>query len=182
MKKIHMLLFAFFFSLTACVYDAPLSSDHSIPIDQSILGSWNILAETNQIDEAARNIAEGNTTVDSKTGVRIYKFSDTEYSVHYYEDNNDFYFRAYTIDIGGVSAVQLELIGTNEEAVAGDEDGRYHVASYRMVDGLLEIRTLNSDLVSDDLLDSESLQKAFMTHKDNPELFNDPGLFKRVGS
>jgi hypothetical protein len=175
MKNIYLALFAGFFSLASCVYDVPLSTDHSIPIDASILGSWKLIPETNQVDEAV----DGKPT-DSKDGVRIYPFSDTEYSVHYYEDNNDFYFRAYRINVGGVSAVQLVLIGTNEEAVTDDEDDRYVVASYKIVEGLLEIRTLNTELVKDDLPDSESLKKAFIEHKDNPELFNDPGLFRRV--
>ena len=54
------------------------------------------------------------------------------------------------------------------------------VAQYTMVNGQLEIKTLNSELVSNSITDTETLRRVFAEHKNNPELFNDPGLFKRV--
>jgi len=86
----------------------------------------------------------------------------------------------YAIKIGDVSAVQFELIGSNEKPVSGDEDERYLVVKYKISNGLLEVATLNSDVVDDDLSDSESLRNAFIEHKDNPGLFNEPGFFKRI--
>jgi hypothetical protein len=151
--------------LAACEYNVPLTTDHNVSIDPAVLGSWKIASIENKDDD---------------TEIRIHQFSDTEYAVHYLEDGGNLYFRAYAINVGGVSAIQLELIGSGEKSVGRDEDDRYHVASYKIVDDLLHIGTLNSDLVDDELPDSESLRSAFIKHKDNPELFNDPGVFRRV--
>ncbi|MGD9021155.1 MAG: hypothetical protein PVF46_05110 [Lysobacterales bacterium] len=146
----------------ACVYDVPFVTEHDIPIDQAILGTWEIVSEE-----------------DDDEQLRILRFSDTEYLVCDVDGEGDeLYFRAYAIEVGGISAVQLEFLGDNKRPVRGDN--RYLVASYRFVDGLLEVRTLNVELVDDELTDSESLRAAFMEHKENPELFNNPGLFKRV--
>lgn len=159
-KTTWRLLLGTFF-LTACVYEAPLTTQHDIPIDQSILGTWNIVSD------------EG-----SDEQLRILRFSDTEYLVSDLNNDDELFFRAYAIEIAGVSAVQLEFIGDNKRPVSGDN--RYVVASYRLVDGLLEVRTLNTELVSEELTDSETLKAAFIEHKENPALFNDPGLFKKV--
>lgn len=151
--------------LTACEYDVPLATEHNIQIDDAVLGTWKITSIENKDDD---------------TEIRIHKFSNTEYAVHYLEDGGNLYFRAYAINVAGISAVQLELIGSGEEAIGSNEDDRYHVASYKIVDGLLHIGVLNSKLVDDELSDSESLRKAFVKHKDNPELFNDPGVFRKI--
>ena len=151
--------------LAACEYKAPLTREHGITVDPSILGLWQIIPAENESDD---------------TYIRIFRFSDTEYSLQYHEHGGDFYFRAYAINIGGVSAVQLELIGTDDGPVDADEDDRYHVVSYQLENQLLKISSLNSELVDDELPDSKSLRKAFIQHKDNPGLFNDPGVFKRI--
>ncbi len=155
-----LLLGAFF--LAACVYEVPFTTQHNIPIDQAVLGTWEIVSEEGSVEQ-----------------LRILRFSDTEYLVSDVNGDDELYFRAYAIEVGGVSAVQLEFLGDDKRPVRGDD--RYLVATYSFVDGLLEVRTLNSDLVDDELTDSESLRAAFIKHKENPELFNDPGLFKRVG-
>jgi hypothetical protein len=148
----------------ACVYDVPVTTDHAISIDETILGAWKSVPVENE----------------GQVQTRIFRFSETEYVVHYLEDDWDVYFRAYPIDIGGVPAVQLEVLGDEDESVATDAAERYTVAAYRLLDGKLEVRTLNSDLVSPDIKDSESLRAEFLKHKDHPQLFNEPGLFQRV--
>jgi len=166
MKKIIWMLFTVTFFLTACEFNAPLTTDHNIPIDQAILGYWKITSIENKVDA---------------TEIRIYAFSETEYVVHYLEDGDDLYFRAYAINVGGVPAVQLELmVGAGDGPGSNEEDDRYHVASYKIVDGMLRISTLNSNVIDDELPDSKSLREAFVAHKDHPELFNDPGIFRRI--
>jgi len=165
MKKFVLMSFLSVFFLVACEYDAPLTPDHSIPIDLAVLGCWKIVPGENENDT---------------TEIRIFPFSETEYSIHYSEDNDDLYFRAYAVNVGGIPAIQLEVIGTDEQATDPDDDDRYQVVAYKLVNGFLEIRTLNSDLVDAELPDSESLRAAFIEHKDNPELFNDPGKFRRI--
>ena len=148
----------------ACVYDVPITTDHVVPIDEAILGTWQSVPVENE----------------NRVQTRILRFSETEYVVHYLEDDWDVYFRAYPIHIGGISAVQLEVLGDKDEAVARDAAERYTIAAYRLLDDKLEVRTLNSDLVTPDTKDSESLEAAFLKYKDHPELFNEPGLFQRA--
>jgi len=161
MRTTTWTILATVFLLVACVYEVPFTAEHNIPIDQAILGTWEVVSE------------EG-----SDEQLRILRFSDTEYLVADNDGDDELYFRAYAIEIAGIPAVQLEFLGDNKRPVRGDK--RYLVASYRFVDGMLEVQTLNSELVDDELTDSESLRAAFTMHKENPELFNDPGLFKRV--
>ena len=161
MKKLIVLVLNALFLLSACVYEAPLSTQHTIPIDQAVVGTWEIVSDEGSDDQ-----------------LRILRFSDTEYLVSDTTGDDELYFRAYAIELEGISMVQLEFLGDDKRPVRGAN--RYLVATYRFVDGLLEVRTLNSDLVADELTDSESLRAAFIAHKENPELFNDPGLFKRI--
>ena len=46
--------------------------------------------------------------------------------------------------------------------------------------GILEVRTLNTELVGKDLRDSASLRQAFLKNKGNRELSSNPGNFRRV--
>lgn len=166
MKKLILVFLLGIPLLAACVFDVPFTTDHAISIDQTILGAWESVPAEN----------------DDPVQTRIFRYSETEYVVHYLEDDWDIYFRAYPINIGGVSAIQLEVLGDKDEVVEKDAAERYMIATYRLLDNKLEVRTLNSDLVSPDIKDSGLLRAAFLKHKDNPELFNDPGLFKRVES
>ena len=164
MKTVLLLAFSVLL-LAACQYKAPITTDHHIPVDHLVLGSWEIVPAQDQ---------------DNESAILIFKFSDTEYSVRYHEGSGDLYFRAYPINIEGIAAVQLELIGNDDGLVDADEEDRYHVVAYQLENDLLKISTLNTELVDDELTDSESLKKAFIEHKENPGLFNDPGFFKRV--
>lgn len=52
--------------------------------------------------------------------------------------------------------------------------------SYELNKVILEIRTLNTDLVDDNLKTTESLVKAFLSHKDNKDLFTNSVRFKQI--
>lgn len=52
--------------------------------------------------------------------------------------------------------------------------------SYQLTKGKLEIKKLNTDLVDDGLETTAELVKAFLVHKDNKGLFNNPRRFKKV--
>lgn len=162
---LHLLVFSF--ALAACQYKVPLTEEHEIPVDPLVLGSWKIVPAPGQ---------------DNDSAILILKFSDTEYSVRYHEDGGNLYFRAYGINIDGIAAIQLELIGNDDGAVNADEYDRYHVIAYHLDKDLLKISTLNTELVDDELEDSTSLRNAFIQHKTNPDLFGEPGYFKRVSN
>jgi hypothetical protein len=147
-------------------YQVPFTEEHNILIDQSILGLWE-------------EVPQGDKPPNPDEKMLILKYTDTEYLFHYPAGKDGMYFRGYPINVDGVPCVQIQQIGS----VDGDikkEDRKYHVISYKLSNGELEIRTLNTDLVDNNLQDSASLRQAFLKHKDNKDLFTNPGKLRGV--
>jgi hypothetical protein len=168
MRCIAALLIVTALFLTGCIYEKPLIKEHAIPVDSSVLGLW----ET-QLDKG------------EESGVNermiILKFSDTEYLIHYPPEGNDeTYYRGYSIKIGDISCVQLQIIGTKDGIPEKDDKALFAVMSYELKKGILEIRKLNTDLVDDDLKTTEALVQNFLNYKDNKDLFIDPVRFKQL--
>jgi hypothetical protein len=151
--------------IAGCEYLAPLSGDHNIAIDPTVIGLW---------EEAP----EGDKPPDPDDRMLILKYSDTEYLVHYPTRKDEMYYRAYPIKVDGIPCVQIQLIGSAEGGIK--EDRKYQVTTYSMSNGELEIKTLNTDLVDKDLKDTASIKQAFLKNKDNKDLFRNPGKFRRV--
>ena len=153
--------------MTGYGYEAPLTEEHSISVDQSVLGLWEpIPDEGEQLDPNDRMI--------------ILKYSATEYLIHHPTGKDGMYFRGYPIKIGGVSCVQIQVIGTAKGNLDRHEKELFHVVSFRLLDRKLEIKMLNTELVDDDLKDSDKLKKAFLKHKDNKDLFEGLGKLRRI--
>ncbi len=167
MKKIAFFLTISVFLMFGCIYEIPLVEEHTIPIDQSVLGLWEAIPEKGEKSENPEKMM-------------VLKFSETEYIVHYPIDKDGMYFRAYPIKIGDISCVQIQLIGTGEGSVEKDTKEIYHVISYQLSNNILEIKMLNPDLVDKNLKDIKSLKEAFLKNKDNENLFKDPGKFKKI--
>ncbi|MDA2939198.1 hypothetical protein MYX75_13175 [Acidobacteria bacterium AH-259-A15] len=108
------------------------------------------------------------------------KCSNTEYLIHYPIGEDGMYFRGYPIKIGDVSCVQVEVLGNEDGPLDGDEKDLFHVVSYQLEKSELTIKTLNTDLVDDELKDSEALKKAFLGHEGSKDLFTDPGKFRKI--
>jgi hypothetical protein len=153
-------------ALVGCWYDAPLTEEHRISIDPSILGKWEI----------AEDEAQG---PEPKDTIMILKFSDTEYMIHYIATADARYYRGYPIEMGGVSCVQLQVIGTPEGLPERDAKP-FFVVSYQRRGGDLVVKLLNTDLIDNALTESDALRQAFLVHKEDPDLFRDPGRFQRV--
>ncbi len=167
MRCIAMLLIVASMFLTGCRYEKPLTKEHTIPVDSSVLGLWK--PRTGEGKESS---------VDER--MIILKYSDTEYLIHYPPGGNDeAYYRGYPIKIGGIPCVQLQVIGTKDGIPRKDGQGLFDVVSYELKNGILEIRRLNIDLVSGDLKTMEALVQAFLNHKDNKTLFTKPVRFKK---
>lgn len=168
MRCISLLVTVTLLLLGGCKYEAPLVKAHAIPIDVSVLGVWEPQTDNREPPGADERMM-------------ILMYSDTEYVVHYPPGGNDeTYFRGYPIRIGGISCVQLQVIGTKDGPPKGDVKERFHVVSYELKEGILEIRTLNTDLVDDNLESTEALVKAFLSHKDNKNLFTNPVRFRQI--
>ena len=157
-----------------CEYDAPLSTEHTIAIDSLVLGMWEMAPTDRPASKKVRWV--------------ILKYSETEYLIHQ-ELLNDhpnagqgLYYRAYPTKIGDISCVQLRIIGNHKGPIPkeGQED-LFHVISYEVKDGKLEIRTLNTDLVDPSLKTTQELREAFLKHKTNAALFKEPVILRRCG-
>ncbi|MCD4721887.1 MAG: hypothetical protein K8S13_18810 [Desulfobacula sp.] len=168
MKYIMMMFVTAILLLVGCEYESPLTKEHNIAVDPAVLGVWEPI-----------QVNDDKTKNDER--MMILKYSDTEYLIHYPPGGNDeAYYRGYPIKIGGVSCVQLQIIGTADGPFKKNEKGLFHVASYHLTDGQLEIKLLNTDLVDDSLKTTDGLREAFLKHKENKELFNDPGVFRKI--
>jgi hypothetical protein len=109
----------------------------------------------------------------------ILKYSDTEYLIHYIASADARYYRGYPIEIGGVACVQLQVIGT-PKGMPDKGTKPFIPVSYSLIEGQLEVRLPNTDLIDTDLQDSAALRQAFLAHKDEPQLFRDPVRFRRL--
>lgn len=163
MKYITIMFAVAILLLVGCEYESPLTKDHSIAIDSALLGLWGEIP----------NEAESS---DQDDRMMILKYSDTEYLIHF----DGIYYRGYPIKIGGISCVQLQVIGTEDGPLETDEKDLFHVASYRLTNSGLEIKLLDTDLVDDALKTTDELVKAFLDQKDNEGLFVDPELFRKI--
>lgn len=168
MKPAIMLVIAVALALSfaGCQYLAPLSEEHNIAIDPSVVGLWE-------------EVPEGDKPSDPDDRMLILKYSDTEYLVHYPTKKDEMYYRAYPVKVAGLNCVQIQLIGTAEGDITRG-DRKYQVVTYSMSKGELEIKTMNTDLIDKNLRDTGSIREAFLNNKDNRDLFRNPGKFRRV--
>jgi hypothetical protein len=167
MKAYRWILISVLLVSAGCQYDSPLTGEHSIPIDPTLLGVWEEMPdEGDSLPEAPRMI--------------ILKFSETEYLVHYPVGKDGGYYRAYSFSLGGVDGVQLEVVGSENGPIDSTEEDIFLVASYAMINGELEVKLLNEELVDDVLTGSAAIREAFLKNKDSKDLFTDPGKFRRV--
>ena len=168
MKYVMALLTVTVLLLAGCEYESPLTKEHTIAVDSALLGLWEPVPD------------EGDEPKQDER-MMILKYSDTEYLIHYPPRGNDeVYYRGYPIKIDGVSCVQLQIIGTDGGPLPKDEKDLFHVGSYQLANGVLEIKLLNTDLVNHDLKTTEALEQSFLKHKRSKNLFTNPGRFRRI--
>jgi len=167
MNKCVMPVLVLILLIVGCEYESPLTTEHTVAVDSAVIGLWEPLPN------------EGSKAEEDER-MMILKYSNTEFLIHYPIGEDGFYYRAYPIKLGGVSCVQIQVIGTYEGPLKMDETKLFHVVSYQLTDGKLEIRTLNTDLVDTDLKTTDELREAFLKHKDNKDLFDNPETFRRI--
>ncbi|MBU2621503.1 MAG: hypothetical protein KKD92_04200 [Proteobacteria bacterium] len=173
MKLKLFFMIALFFLFAGCEYETSLTDEHKIPVDKAVLGLWEAVPEKKRVSDPKDRVS------DSEERLMVLKYTDTEYIVHYPTGDEGFYFKGYPIRIGGISCVQIQLIGdSNGDIKSGDR--KYHVVSYQFVNGELEIKTMNTDLVDKNIKDRNKLKTAFLKNKNKGELFTNPVRFKRA--
>ena len=152
--------------VTACTYDVPLVADHAVPIDSALLGRW---------------IPEGEAAADAGAErITVLRASETDYLVHHEDDGSSLYFLAWRIELDGVAALQLEVIGSDQRPAGASDPDRFSVVTYRIADGALEVLELNTRLIDKDLPGTGALQEAFRAHRDHPELFTAPTRYRKA--
>lgn len=166
MNRVTLALITAMLVGAGCDYDVPLAEKQDIAIDPAVLGLWE-------------QIPEKNETASPDDRMLVLKYTDTEYLIHYPTGKNGMFFRGYPVKVDGVTGIQIQLIGTNDNN-ADNKDRKYQVVSYRLSTDGLEIRTLNPELVDKNLKDSSKLREAFIKNKDSKNLFREPGKFKKM--
>jgi len=170
-KNIFMI--SLIFLISGCEYETSLTDEHKIPVDKAVLGLWEAVPEKGMVSDPKDRIS------DSKERLMVLKYTDTEYLVHCPVGGEGFYFRGYPIRIGGVSCVQIRLIGdANGDIKTGER--KFQVISYQFVNSELEIKTLNTDLVDNKIKDRNKLNNVFLINKNKGELFINPVRFKKA--
>jgi hypothetical protein len=173
MKLKIIFMIALIFLIAGCEYETSLTDEHIIAVDKAVIGLWEAVPEKGRVSDPKERVS------DSKERLMVLKYTDTEYLVHYPAGDEGFYFRGNPVRIGGISCVQIRLIGdSNGDIKTGER--KYHVVSYQFVKGELEIKTLNTDLVDKNIKDRNKLNIAFLTNKNKGELFRNPVRFKKV--
>jgi hypothetical protein len=165
MKHIFSLLVISLFILSACEYQEPLAENQNIAIDPALLGLWQPAPDK---DEPA----------PTDEWILALKYSETEYLIHYKTGGGSMYFRAYPINVGGISCMQLQLLG-NDSGPLKESGQAYHVAFLVLRDDEVTIRMLNTSVVNPKLKGAE-LKDTFLKNSTTKELFREPAKFKRA--
>jgi hypothetical protein len=168
MMKLRYTLPTALLLLSACVYDVPLSDERIIAVEPALLGLWEALPE------------EGAETGSGPEQLRVFQFSNTEYMVQHTDEGSSLYFRAWTIEVGGVRAMQMQWIGDQDEPVGEDKPGRYMVLSYNLGDQGLEVKGLNTEIIPEDTADTRTMQEAFIANRDREDLWSELVIYQKV--
>lgn len=153
--------------IAGCVHHAPLSTEHALPIDPELLGLWERVPAESKGDPA-------------EDMMMILRWSDTEYVVQYPRSEKGDYFRAYPVEIGGRRVVQAQSLGSAWGEIHEGDRVAFPVLSYRIVEGILAVSTLNPRVVDEHIPDSDTLREAFLANINRQDLFEPPAHFRRA--
>ena len=152
------------FLLNSCVFESPFESVAKFPTEPGLLGRWEQIQET----------PDG-----SPERMLVLQNSPNDYVVQYPVGEKAMFFRAFTVELEGAKYVQIQLIGNQEDSVK-PEDRKFHLLKVTTSADELEMSTIDADVLGKDLGDSAKMKAAFTAHKDDKNLFEKPGKFRRV--
>ncbi len=163
MKTNALIAVACAVALAGCDYTVSLTDAPELPIDKTLVGSWE---RTTQQGERQRLL--------------VLPLGPNEYLVSFPAGAKDAMFaRAALCKTGTLTLIQLAWFGTAQGATP--EDGRiFQYASYTLADGTLKGRLLNADVVDRDVSSAAALSAAIEANRDNPKLFRDAWEFTRA--
>jgi len=162
MKK-QLLLVVVCLGLAGCDYTVPLTSTPELEIDSKLVGLWKRAEAPNQTES-----------------LLVLPLSRHEYMVNYpLSATNGLFAKACLCRCAGKTLAQLHWIGTAKGSVP-DDDRIYQIMAYELDEDTLRILLLNTSVVGKDIDSSTALAGSIEDSKDNPKLFRDPLVFKRV--
>jgi hypothetical protein len=167
MKIFSLALVTAIILIVGCIHKAPLTTEHSIAIDPEILGLW----------ERVPGESKGDPTEDRMV---ILKWSDTEYVAQSPMGEKGDFYRAYPVEIGDRRLIQAESLGSSWGEVYEGERVDYPILTYRIVEGILIISTLNPRVVDVNIADTDILREAFLANINRQDLFEPPAHFRRI--
>jgi hypothetical protein len=161
MKK--MMLLGIFVLLVGCEYIVSLVTTPKINIDRTIIGLWQ------------RSIEDGQTE-----SLLVLPLGKKEYLVSYPAGSGDAMFgRACLCRVSGKMLFQIEWFG-DAKAEPPKDNRVFQFGDYSLAGDRLTVRMLNSDVVSKDISSSAKLAKAIAGNLENPKLFKDGMIFRKV--
>jgi hypothetical protein len=153
--------------LMACVYDAPLVATAELPIDPAVLGIWQALPTD------ADDAGPGERLV-------VTQASPKEYAIVHIDGESAIYFRGWLAEVEGIRFVQLQITGDEHGPAGAAETDRFAVVRFQLQGGELVMTALNTRYVDANLPTTEALQQAFAKNRDHPDLFAEPGRYRRL--
>ncbi|NOY79609.1 MAG: hypothetical protein GXP31_01260 [Kiritimatiellaeota bacterium] len=150
-------------ALAGCEYTVPLVETPKIDIDRSVVGVW-------------QRVKDGGRTEN----LLVLPLSGQEYLVSFPAGSKTAMFARGCLWRGvGLTLVQLDWFGT-ARAKLPEDNRTFQYACYTVEADTVRIRLLSSDVVPKDVASSAELVEVIARHKDDPALFRDEMLFRRV--
>ena len=150
--------------LNSCMFDAPFEKEAGLPVDPALLGRWESLpADPKRASER----------------MLVLQHSANEYLVEYPVGEKAMFFRAFAVDLAGSRFIQAQWIGTAEGPVK-PQDRKCHLLKVDVTGDTLEMRSINPEVLGNNLGDPARMKAAFASHKDDARLFGEPENFRRI--
>lgn len=169
MKQKLLLSLLTLLALTSCRFEYPFFVKTDLPIDRSIIGTWQIADNDGQINP------------DQNKKYVILPYSTTEYLIlsGSIDGETTPYYRGYPVELGDYNAVQIEFIGTSNGLVDFDSNDHFTLVAYEFDDGILEIYMLNPEKIPQGTQSIAELQAALQEDVGDADLFGNLLRLKR---
>ncbi len=149
-------------AVAGCQYTVPLVDEAGLAVDSDVLGSWK--GQTGSGDEIRLLILQSNTN-EYVIAVPAAK-------------SEEMVFKGTPCEHAGIPLVQCQFLG----AVDGGQQRKpkYHYVTYETQEKQLTLRFLNKSVISPRISSTAALGTEIEKNKDDPRLFGDPMVFKKV--
>lgn len=158
MKKVNLVgAITILILLAGCIYEAPLNSKPTRPVDPQFAGDWR------GVDDRSNKIF-----------IRV--FDKKQYAVTTVDGKSVNCYRVFSSDLDG-----LRLANVQDLAPGNADNGKWAFFDYRLdAKGRLVIRMINNKVILPDLKTTGQLRKAIKENRKNPALFLEELVYVKV--